>query len=1155
MSAVSLNDKYELEEGRIYLTGTQALIRLLFIQRRRDLIAGLNTAGFISGYRGSPMTVVDQQLWRAKKELDEHHIKFWPGLNEDLAATAVWGTQMVDYYNDASYDGVFGMWYGKGPGVDRSIDAIRQAHCSGTSKHGGVLMLSGDDPNMTSTVSAWHSELLFEDLLMPVLYPADIQEVMDMGLMGIAMSRFSGNWIGYKLLPETIETAASVNAAHDHVQIAIPEFEFPADGVNSRIGDYFTLQEARIRNYRLPAALTFARANKLNYVSHQSPRPRFGIAAMGKTWRDVLQALTDLGIDEAIASSLGITILKVAMPFPVDEETYRDFATGLEEVLVIEDKREQIENGMRKACFNLAHSEQPRIVGRHDEKGKILVDPVGTLSADAIARVIAERIAYFHNSERSQARIAFLEHQDEAAKARAPAAMTRLPYFCSGCPHNSSTRLPQGSRAYGGVGCHFMAYWMERDVGYAGQMGGEGAWWIGQQPFVKTKHIFQQLGDGTYYHSGTLAIRAAVAAGINITYKILFNDAVAMTGGQPVDGQLTVPQITQQVYAEGVKRITVVTDEPEKYASNSSFASGTTIHHRRDLDAVQRELREIEGTTVLVYDQTCAAEKRRRRKRGKFPDPAKRLFINERVCEGCGDCGVKSNCVSVQPLETDYGRKRVIDQSSCNKDYSCVNGFCPSFVTVLGGKVRKGKGLDNVPENLRLLPEPTLPDLSNGNYGILTTGVGGTGVVTIGALLGMAAHIDERGVAVVDQMGFAQKGGSVMTHLRIGQTPDQINAVRLNAGSADLLLGCDLMVSASDQALATLNRDKTQAIINTNETITGDFARHTEIRFPSTSLRTRVEEAIGADRVEMLDSTRLATRLLGDAIASNLFLVGYAWQKGLIPLSEAAIMQAIELNGVAVEWNQEAFRWGRRAAHNIDAVKALCDDPASTKVDLANETLDEFIKRRTGDLVSYQDQAYADRYLSTVNAVMSAEQQVCKGKTDLSRSVARYAYKLMAYKDEYEVARLYSDPLFKSKLDAQFEGSFKLRFNLAPPLLARKDKVTGKPRKMEFGSWLFPMFSLLSKFKFLRGKAIDPFGWTAERKMERRLIEEYEATIKELLSSLNDDNHALALEIASLPEEIRGYGYIKEENVEKTREKLQNLLECWRNPSKQPEAA
>ncbi len=1159
LAAVKLDDKYTLDEGRVYLTGTQAIVRLLLVQRRRDQAAGLNTAGFISGYRGSPMTAIDQQLWRTEKHLQAHHIKFWPGLNEDLAATALWGSQQVHYYNDANYDGVFGMWYGKGPGVDRSLDAMRQGHWHGTAKHGGVLVLSGDDPNMTSTISAWHSELLFEDLLMPVLYPADIQEVFDMGLLGIALSRFSGNWIGYKLLPETIETAASIRADHPQVEIVTPEFEFPPDGVNSRPGDLWSLQERRLRHYRLPAALVFARANRINYVSHDCNKPRFGIAAMGKTWRDVQQALLDLGIDEGMAAAVGITILKVGMPYPVDEHAYREFARGLEEVFVIEDKREQIENGMRKACYLLPESERPRIVGRCDEHDELLVDPAGALDADRIARLIAARIRYFHNTDRLQARLAFLKNQQEQARLREAPEIARLPYFCSGCPHNTSTRVPEGSRASAGVGCHFMATWMERDVYGWTQMGGEGAPWIGQAPFVKTGHTFAQLGDGTYYHSGTLAIRATVASGVNITYKLLYNDAVAMTGGQPVDGPLTVQQITHQVHAEGVKQVAIVTDEPEKYGSAPGFAPGTTVHHRRELDQVQRDLREVAGTTILIYDQTCAAEKRRRRKRGTFPDPAKRLFINDRVCEGCGDCSVQSNCVSVQPLGTDYGRKRVIDQSSCNKDYSCADGFCPSFVTVVGGDVRKGRGmqhtLDTLAETLRELPEPDLPDLASGNHGILIAGVGGTGVVTIGALLGMAAHIDGRGIAVVDQMGFAQKGGPVLTHVRIGSAPETINAVRLNAGAVDLLLGCDLVVAASDSVLPLLNPDRTRAIVNSHETITGDFTRSADLLYPGASLRKRLEGVLGNNRLKMLESTRLATHLLGDAIAGNLFLVGYAWQKGLIPLSEQAIMQAIELNGVAVDWNREAWRWGRRAAHNPGAVAELCEMPVDAEQVPVDGSLDDFIQRRAADLVEYQDAAYAERYTALVEKVRNGERERAPGKSGLARAVARYAYKLMAYKDEYEVARLYCDPAFKQKLDEQFEGDYSLRFNLAPPLLARKDKVTGRPRKMEFGPWLLPLFGLLRRLKFLRGTPFDPFGRTPERKMERELISEYEQTIAELLRTLDHENHPLAIEIAGLPEQVRGYGYIKTENVARTRAKLQSLWECWRNPVRRPEAA
>ena len=1159
LAAVKLDDKYTLDEGRVYLTGTQAIVRLLLVQRRRDQAAGLNTAGFISGYRGSPMTAIDQQLWRAETHLQDHHVKFWPGLNEDLAATALWGTQQVHYFNDANYDGIYGMWYGKGPGVDRSLDAIRQGHWHGSAEHGGVLILSGDDPNMTSTISAWHSELLFEDLLMPVLYPADIQEVFDMGLLGIAMSRFSGNWIGYKLLPETIETAASIRADHQHIKMLTPEFEFPPGGVNSRQGDMFSLQESRLRHYRLPAALAFARANHINFISHPSVRPRFGIAAMGKTWRDTQQALLDLGIDEGVAAAIGITVLKVGMPFPVDGQTYREFAQGLEEVFVIEDKREQVEHGMRKACYLLPESERPRIVGRHDEHDRLLVDPSGTLDADRIARLIAARIQYFHDNDRLQARLEFLKNQQEQALSRPAAEISRLPYFCSGCPHNTSTKVPEGSRATAGVGCHFMATWMERDVYNWTQMGGEGAPWIGQAPFVKTRHIFAQIGDGTYYHSGILAIRATVASGVNITYKILYNDAVAMTGGQPVDGPLSVRQITHQVYAEGVKRIEVVTDEPEQYGATPGFAPGTAVHHRSELDRVQRDLREVEGTTVLIYDQTCAAEKRRRRKRGMFPDPAKRLFINDRVCEGCGDCSVQSNCVSVQPLDTDYGHKRSIDQSSCNKDYSCADGFCPSFVTVVGGGLRKGKGIgpvaDALPQTLRVLPEPDKPDLTAGNHGILIAGVGGTGVVTIGALLGMAAHIDGRGIVVVDQMGFAQKGGPVLTHLRIGATPESINAVRLNAGAVDLLLGCDLIVAAGDSVLPVLSPAKTHAVVNTHETITGDFTRNAELRYPGSSLRKRLQGALGRDRLEMIESTHLATRLLGDAIAGNLFMVGYVWQKGLIPLSEEAIMRSIEMNGVAVQWNQDAFAWGRRAAHNPEAVNELCSNPDKANTDVSDEPLEAFITRRAADLKDYQDAAYAQRYTALVRSVEAVEQKQFPGRTGLTAIVARYAYKLMAYKDEYEVARLYCDPAFKQKLDEQFEGDYSLRFNLAPPLLARKDKLTGRPGKMEFGSWLLPLFGLLKRLRFLRGTPFDLFGRTPERKMERELISEYEQTVAELLQALDHENYSLAIEIAGLPEQVRGYGYIKTENVARTRAKLQSLWECWRNPVRQTEAA
>lgn len=1150
LKSVTLKDKYVLDDGRVYLTGTQAIVRLLMVQRRRDEAADLNTAGFISGYRGSPMTALDNELWRAGTDLlKEHHIHFWPGVNENLAMTSVWGTQQVGFFNDAKYDGVFSMWYGKGPGLDQSIDALRQANLNGTTKSGGVLVLAGDDPEMRSTVDPYHSELMFEDLLMPVLYPADIQEVFDLGLFGIALSRFCGSFVGYKLLPETIETAASIDSSHNRIKIVIPEFDFPADGVNSRIGDSWLYQEERVRKYKLPAALAFARANHLNYVSHEAPKPKFGIAAMGKTWRDVQQALSELGIDEAKAAKLGITILKVAMPFPSDDELYGEFASGLDEVLVVEDKREQIENGFRRGCYNLPEGKRPKIVGRKREDGQFLISPIGELTPSDIAQAIAERIRYFHEDEQSTN---YLDQVAQSKKALAEAEalnMARMPYFCSGCPHNTSTKTPEGSASFGGVGCHFMANWMDRDVHSWTHMGGEGAQWIGQAPFVETEHMFQQLGDGTYFHSGSLAVRAAVAAGVNLTYKILYNDAVAMTGGQPVDGQLTVPMITHQMTQEGVKRIVVVTDEPEKYDGDNGLASGTDVYHRREMDKVQRDLREIKGVTVLVYDQTCAAEKRRRRKKGLFPDPPKRAFINDRVCEGCGDCSEKSNCLSVQPVDTIYGRKREIHQSSCNKDYSCVEGFCPSFVTVHGGELKSGTALESSKAEV---PDPKIVTIENDDsYGVLVTGVGGTGVVTIGALLGMAAHLQGMGVSIVDQMGFAQKGGPVMTHIRFANEPSDINTARLNVGATDVLIGCDMLAAGGADAMRTLRPGKTRAFVNLEQNMSGDFVHNPDLEYPIHPLQKRLGALVAENDIEYVDATKMAAKLLGDAIAANLFLVGYAWQKGSLPLSKAAILQAIELNGVKVDWNKQAFEWGRLAAHDLEAIKKLTVSPNSQPV-LDDE---ELVEHFSDQLQAYQDVTYAEQYRSLVNQVWDAEAKKAQGMNGLARAVTKYAYKLMAYKDEYEVARLHTEAVFSAKLENQFEGNYKLKFHLSPPLIARKDPLTGNPRKMEFGSWILILFRIMAKFKWLRGTSFDIFGYSAERKMERELIEEYERTMAEIIENLNHDNHSLAVEIASLPEKIRGYGHVKLENVEKVKVEWQELVQRYRQPVDQKTAA
>lgn len=1146
---MTLEDKYRLDTGPVYVTGQQAIVRLMIVQRKIDEKAGLNTGGFISGYRGSPMTVIDVELWRAGQAiLGEHHVKFWPGLNENLAMTAVWGTQQVGFKGDAKYDGVYAMWYGKGPGLDQTMDGLRQATLHGSAKHGGVLVLCGDDPDMTSTVDPYHSELLFEDLLMPVLYPADIQDVFDLGIYGIALSRFCGSFVGYKLLPETIETASSIDGDYNRIKINYPKVVFPPDGVNSRRQNDIYSMEKRARKYKLPAALAFARANNLNRVTLESPKKKFGIVAMGKEWRNVQQALRDLGITEAKAKSLGINILKVAMPFPSDDALYRDFAEGMDEVLVIEDKREQIQNGFTRGCYDLPEKKRPRIVGRYDEKGNPLIIAYEQTTPDRIARIIADRIAYFHKSPEIDARLHFLDDCENALSKADAINTRRVPYFCSGCPHNTSTRVPKGSKGVGGVGCHYMATWMDRDVEGFTHMGAEGAPWIGEASFVETDHVFQQLGDGTYFHSGSLAIRATVAADVNITFKILFNDAVAMTGGQPVDGQLTVPMITHQVYQEGVKRIAVVTDEPEKYGHSSRFAKGTTVHHRRDLDKIQRELREIKGTTVLIYDQTCAAEKRRRRKRGTYPDPPKRAFINEQVCEGCGDCSKKSNCLSVQPIDTEYGRKRKIHQSSCNKDYSCVDGFCPSFITVHGGDMRRGVARENLKT---VIPKPDLFTIAKGEtYGALIAGVGGTGVITVGALLGTAAHMEGKGVSIVDQMGFSQKGGPVMTHMRFANQQSDINTARLTIGATDLLIACDMMTTGMDKVLETLNPTKTKAFINLEKTMSSDFIHDPDLNYPMGALQNRFEAVLSEENTEYLDATHMAIKLLGNSIGANLFLVGYAWQKGALPIGKDSIFKAVELNGVKPDWNKQAFEWGRLAAHDPQAISALMGDkPIKAKTDA------EFIAARMADLTEYQNAAYAERYKALIDKAALAENQKAKGMSGLTRTVAIYAYKLMAYKDEYEVARLQTGSDIKAKLEAAFEGNYKVKYHLSPPIFARKDPHTGRPRKYEIGSWITPVFKFLAGMKGLRGTAFDIFGYTEERKMERGLIKTYKDTIELLISGLNHDNHKLAIDIASFPEAIRGYGYIKEKSVKDTQTNLQKLLSAYQNQPSQKTSA
>ncbi|WP_019644735.1 indolepyruvate ferredoxin oxidoreductase family protein [Novispirillum itersonii] len=1147
---VTLEDKFTLSSGRIYLSGIQALARLPLMQRDHDLANGLNTAGFVSGYRGSPIGGLDQTLWKAKKHLKSHHIEFQPGINEDLAATAVWGTQQVNLFKGAKYDGVFAYWYGKGPGVDRSCDVLRHGNMAGTSKHGGVVLFSGDDHAAKSSTVAYQTDYAYMDLQIPVLHPANVQEVLDYGMLATAMSRYSGCWVALKCLAEVMDSSANVDVDPARHQFVIPtDFEMPADGLHIRWPDTPLDQELRLMRHKLYAALAFARANKLNKVVIDTPNPRLGIVTTGKSYLDVRQALDDLGIDDEMAARIGIRLYKIGMPWPLERQGVRDFAEGLEEIVVIEEKRAIIENQLKEQLYNWREDVRPRVVGKFDEQGTWTLPSAGELTPARIARVLAERMSRFVTAPSIQQRLDFLEAKERSLEAPKVAAK-RIPHFCAGCPHNTSTNVPEGSRAVGGIGCHYMVTWMDRSTATFTQMGGEGVPWVGQAPFTDETHIFANLGDGTYYHSGLLAIRQSVAAKVNITYKILFNDAVAMTGGQPHDGPLTVPQIAQQVLGEGVVKVVVVSDEPNKYPINYGFPAGIKFYHRDELDAVQKELRDIPGVTVMIYDQTCAAEKRRRRKRGKMVDPDKRVFVNDLVCEGCGDCGVKSNCVAVEPVETEFGRKRAIDQSSCNKDLSCVNGFCPSFVTVEGGKVRKQGGNAGNGADFGALPAPAVPMIGKDPYDIVITGIGGTGVVTISALIGMAAHLEGKGVSALDQAGLAQKNGAVVSHLRIGRTPDDIHAVRVAAGNARLVLGCDSLTAGGYDTLGKMQQGKTHAVINSHRTMTADFTRKPDVKFPAREIEDVIVDAVGRDAAHFIDATRLATGLLGDSLAANLFLVGYAWQKGLLPLSEEALMRAVELNGTAVDFNRQAFLWGRRAAVDVARVDALLK-PVSGAVAAhhrLSETVDEMIARRTEFLTAYQDSAYAARYTALISAVRSAEQAAMPGKTTLTEAVAKAWFKLLAYKDEYEVARLYTDGTFETALKKQFEGTLKLTFHLAPPLLGNRDPQTGRLKKSTFGPWVMTAFKVLAKMKGLRGTAFDIFGYTGERKMQRRLIAEYEAMISGLLPSLSAANHAIAVDLAALPMTMRGYGHVLDKNVEEAKHKEAQLLAAFRSP-------
>ena len=1153
LRSITLEDKYALSHGRVFLTGTQALVRLLLLQRQRDALAGLNTAGYVSGYRGSPLGGLDQALWKAKLHLAQNQIVFQPGVNEDLAATALWGTQQVNLSPGAKHDGVFGMWYGKGPGVDRCGDVFKHANSAGTWKHGGVLAVAGDDHAARSSTVAHQSEHALKAAMMPVLVPAGVQDYLDLGLHGWAMSRYSGCWVGFKAVADTVESSASVDISPDRVRIVLPtDYALPTDGLNIRWPDDRLMQEARLLDHKLYAALAYCRANRLDQVVIDAPSSgtpaRLGIITTGKSYLDVRQAFDDLGIDDALAAELGIRLYKIGMVWPLEPEGVRHFAEGLEEILVVEEKRQLIEYQLKEELYNWREDVRPRVIGKFDEKGewallprgngqysngRWLLPASGELSPAQIARVIADRIGRHFTSTRIRDRLAIIEAKE---RSTAPAIqIARTPYFCPGCPHNTSTCIPEGSRALAGIGCHFMVLWMNRATATFSHMGGEGAAWMGQAPFTEQRHVFVNLGDGTYFHSGSLAIRAAVAAGVNVTYKILYNDAVAMTGGQPVDGNLTVPQIAAQLHAEGVHHVVVVTDGTSRAYGHPDLPHGVPIRHRDELDAIQRDMRECPGVSAIIYDQTCAAEKRRRRKRGKMIDPPRHLYINEAVCEGCGDCGVQSNCLAVVPVETEFGRKRAIDQSACNKDYSCANGFCPSFVSVLGGGVKKGRGLagSGGGDSFGVPPAPTFASTAK-PYGILVTGVGGTGVVTIGALIGMAAHIDGKGVTVLDMTGLAQKGGAVFSHVRICDDPEGIHAVRVAIGEADAVIGGDMIVTASPDALTRMQTGRTRVVVNCAETPTADFTRNPDWQFPLARMQALIGETVGNGAAHFIQASDLALRLLGDSIASNLFLLGYAWQQGMVPVSGEAIDRAIELNGTAVAMSRAAFLWGRRAAHDPAAVAAYARPqiavPPAPALGVPAGTLDEVIARRASFLTDYQDTAYAEHYRLQVEKARGAEAAI--NSSQLAEAVAHNLFKLMAIKDEYEVARLYAETDFVQKISEGFEGNYTLRFHLAPPLLARPDPMTGKVKKMAFGPWMLTAFKWLAKARRYRGSRWDVFGRSKERQLERALLAEYEADLAALLPKLERTTLIDAIALARLPEKIRGFGHVKRRSID-----------------------
>ncbi len=1126
---VTLHDRFDLEKSPVLLNGTQALVRLLLMQKARDRAAGLNTAGFVSGYRGSPLGAVDMTMARSKDVLEASDIKFQPGLNEDLAATALWGTQQAELRGEGKFDGVFGLWYGKGPGVDRSGDVMRHANMAGSSKNGGVIMALGDDHTGESSTVCHQSDWAAVDAYIPVLSPAGVQEIMDFGLYAYALSRFSGLWTGLKLIKDTVEATAVVDGSPDRMSFVIPEFDMPADGLNIRLGDHWIPQEARMTDYKRFAAEAFSHANKIDKRVWGKPGAKIGFVAAGKNWLDLVHALSLLGIDAAEAERLGITTYKVGQTWPMDMKSFHDWAEGLDLVVVVEEKRKLIEVQIKEAIFDDRRGR--RVYGwykggaggmHRDElfPTRYALDPV--MIAEKLGDILIEE---GRGTDRIKAGVQAILDAKKADNAEEIAS--RLPYYCAGCPHNTSTKVPEGSRAYAGIGCHFMVQWMDRETSGFTHMGAEGANWVGEAPFSNTEHVFQNLGDGTYNHSGMLAIRFALMAGTNITYKILYNDAVAMTGGQTNDGGLKADQIVRELLAMGVRNVAVVYDEKED-VDRSAFPKGVPIHERDALPAVQKTFSDYKGVSAIVYIQTCAAEKRRRRKRGTFPDIDKRVFINTDVCEGCGDCGVQSNCVAIVPEETELGRKRAIDQSSCNKDFSCLNGFCPSFVTLEGATPKKAATVDL---DTGHMPEPEIGTI-DGTYNVVITGVGGTGVVTIGAVMAMAAHLDGKAAGMMEMAGLAQKGGAVHIHCRLAETPEAITAIRVATGEADALIGGDLVVSAGAKTLGLTKTGRTGAVVNSHEIITGDFTRDTEFRLPTDRLSVALQARI-RDKLSLFDATDLAKTAMGDTIFSNMIVFGAAWQQGFVPISLEAILRAIEMNGAAAERNKRAFEIGRWAVLNPEEAASL----SHPKVVELPKSVDEKIAFRAEQLTKYQSKRLAAKYRKAVERFSNPK---------LREAVAKGYHKLLAYKDEYEVARMLLET--EDKAREAFDGDFRMSYHLAPPIMA-KQGANGRPEKRQFGPGMQRGFRMLARMKVLRGTPFDPFGRLPERKMERALIKQYEGDMNLLLTQA-EKNPEAAVALAELPLQIRGFGPVKEANEAKAAKRREELLEALKQGDK-----